>query len=325
MIKALALVSGGLDSLLAARLIKEQGIGVIGLHFRIPFCKKGTQEALSDAGIELREVSLGDEFLEIVKKPRHGFGSNMNPCIDCKILMLRKAKELMRQWDAEFIITGEVLGQRPMSQNRQALDLIERESGLQGLLLRPLCAQLLAETTPEKEGWIIRDKLLAFNGRGRKPQVALAEKLKINNYQQPAGGCLLTDPSFSKRVKDLIGHKELNVSNVELLKLGRHFRISSGAKLVVGRDEGENQELFNAAGENDYLFFPDECVAGPTALGRGTFNADLIRLSAGIVCGYCDLCDKKEADIIYKKAGNGPGVSLKIPPMDKSEIIRLRL
>lgn len=324
MIKAIALVSGGLDSILAAKFIQGQGVEVIGVNFQIPFCKTKIKDKIADLGVELREVPLADEFLEVVKNPRYGFGSQMNPCIDCKILMLRKAKELMRTCDAAFVITGEVLGQRPMSQNRQSLELIEKDSGLAGLLVRPLSAKLLAESIPEKEGWLKRDKLLNFSGRGRNPQMALAEKLGIKNYQQPAGGCLLTDPEFSRRLKELIQHQELNLGNVELLKMGRHFRIAAETKLIVGRNAEENNKLLNFAKENDYLFYPDENLAGPTALGRGIFSDDLVKLSCCIVARYCDLNGKKEPLLLYRIIPQEAKRCVAVPVSD-NELMKLRI
>ena len=321
--KAIALISGGLDSSLAAKLVKEEGIEVIGLKFKIPFCPDGSKN-FSDLGIEIKEVNINDDFLEMMKNPRYGYGANMNPCIDCKILMLRRAKELMKEYGAQFIITGEVLGQRPMSQHKQALETIAKKAGLEGLVLRPLSARLLAETIPEKEGWIKRDKLLSFSGRGRKPQLALAETLGIREYAQPAGGCLLTEPEFSKRLKDLVSHEGLSLEGIELLKLGRHFKISQKARLIVGRNEKENRDLLNLAREGDYLFMPKE-IPGPTALGRGIFNDELIELSGGITCRYCDLNGNTTAEIIYKKVPAEEGKILKIRLIEDSRLIKLRI
>jgi len=306
-VRAFALISGGLDSALAAKLIQKQGIEVIGLRFHIPFFTRAKNNSsapnnafLSSLGINIQTVDISQEYLEVLMNPRYGYGSNMNPCVDCKIFMLKKAKELMPQYDAQFVVTGEVLGQRPMSQNRQMLDVISKRSGLQDLLLRPLSAKLLLETKAEKEGWVKREALLSINGRGRHEQVELAAGLGIKDYPQPAGGCLLTDPQFSLRLKDLISHNELNLSNVELLKIGRHFRISPGAKLIVGRDQNEDEELLKIAKDSDYLFFPNEELAGPTCLGRGVFDEKLIQLSANMACRYCDLEGSLQADICWK-------------------------
>lgn len=329
--KAIALISGGLDSSLAAKLVKGLGIDVIALNFKIPFSHVEKEAPLRACGIKepiaqklglpSEEIFLKEEFLEIVRNPGHGYGSNLNPCVDCKILMLRKAAGLMKQRRAKFVVTGEVLGQRPMSQHKQALGQIEKEAGLEGLVLRPLSAKLLPESIPEKEGWVNRDKLMAFSGRGRRPQMELAKDLGITDYPTPAGGCLLTDPGFSKKLKDLLNFKELTIDNIELLKCGRYFRLSSRAKLVVGRNEKENNRLVDLAKEGDYLFFPDENTAGPTSLGRGEFDDGLIRLCCGITCSYCDLNGSGEADIIYKKIPNDTQRVLRAAPIGR-ELIR---
>lgn len=310
-IKAIVLISGGLDSILAARLIREQGIEVVPISFKIPFCHRDKEisgknnfllQLVSDnLGIELRIIDIEEAFLKLLVDPAHGFGANMNPCIDCKILMLGCAKKIMEDNGAQFVATGEVLGQRPMSQHKNALRAIGNEAGLGGLLLRPLSARLLPETIPEIQGWINRAALLGLAGRSRRPQLELANKFGIRNFAWPAGGCLLTDKEFCRRLKDLIAHNELNRNNVALLKLGRHFRISDHAKLVVGRDEKENLELQNLAGAADYLFYPHESLAGPTALGRGGFNPGLIRLAAEITCRYCDLNGKSAEKIICRQ------------------------
>jgi len=299
-IKALALVSGGLDSLLAAKLIKDQGLEVIGLHFKIPFCKLDIKKSFPDIGIKIIEVNLAEEFLKLIRDPRYGFGSNMNPCIDCKILMFAKAKELLLKLGARFIITGEVLGQRPMSQNKQALKLIKQESGLGDLLLRPLSAKFFSPSLPEREGWVEREKLLDFNGRARSPQMQLAKSLGIAKYANPAGGCLLTDPCFSKRLRELLEHEELNLDNLELLKVGRHFRLRKNARLAVGRNEDENNLLMRLARPGDYLLYPQNDLAGPTSLARGLVGAGLLDLCSQITSAYCDTADHGEINIIYR-------------------------
>jgi tRNA-uridine 2-sulfurtransferase len=295
--KAISLISGGLDSTLATKVIVDQGIEVLAVNFLSPFCqcnKKGgcryeAGEVSRHLGITLKAVAVQEEFLEMVKAPKHGYGSNLNPCIDCRIMMLRKAKEYMENEGASFVITGEVLGQRPMSQNRNSLDVVEKESGLTGLILRPLSARLLPETIPEKMGWVNRQALLDISGRSRKPQIALVKKFGINDFPCPAGGCLLTDPGFSQRARDLLKNNEFNLHNVELLKVGRHFRFSAEAKLIVGRNEQENGRLTRLAQDADLVFIPHE-VNGPAALGRGKGFAgqDLIDLAGSIVARYCD-------------------------------------
>src|SRR3990172_5077850 len=210
--KALALLSGGLDSTLAAKVILEQGIELEALNFLTVFCtctNRGatclaSQKAVETLGIPLKVFNISEEYLEIVKHPKHGYGSNMNPCIDCRIFIMKKTKAYMEKSGASFIVTGEVLGERPMSQRRDAMRLIEKEAGLEGVILRPLSAKLLPVTVPEKEGWVNRETLLAFQGRSRKPQMKLADHYGIHDYPSPAGGCLLTDPGFARRMKDLM-------------------------------------------------------------------------------------------------------------------------
>ncbi|MFA5410766.1 MAG: tRNA 4-thiouridine(8) synthase ThiI [Candidatus Omnitrophota bacterium] len=327
--KAIALISGGLDSILAAKVIKSQGIEVIPLKFIIPFSGTGKERINSlvrdSLGKEAKTMDISADFLKLLEKPRHGFGSGMNPCIDCKILMLTRAKELMRKWQADFVVTGEVLGQRPMSQNKQALGIIEKKAGLEGLLLRPLSARAIAETVPEKENWVRRGELFSFIGRSRQPQIELARALKIKDYAQPAGGCLLTDPEFSKRLKELITRGELNLNNIELLKIGRHFRIAAGTKLVVGRNEKENRKLENLARQDDYLFYPGAELAGPTSLGRGSFNAELLKLSCRITCRYCDLKGEAGAAITYRRIPEKEDNSLRVSPPEKEELANLRV
>ncbi|MFH1641124.1 MAG: tRNA 4-thiouridine(8) synthase ThiI [Candidatus Omnitrophota bacterium] len=333
--KAIALISGGLDSLLAARVIKEQKIEIIPLHLKIPFCHRdkripscvenrfsSIEESL---GIGLKMIDIASDFLNLVRNPRYGFGANMNPCIDCKILMLTKTKEMMEEWGASFVVTGEVLGQRPMSQHKQALINIAKRSGLEGLVLRPLSAKVLPETTPEKEGWVDRDKLLDFNGRGRRQQIELAHELGIKDYAQPAGGCLLTDAEFSKKIKDLMTYGELNLENVGLLKIGRHFRISKKAKLIVGRNERENKEIEDLAKEKDYLFYPDINLTGPTSLGRGIFNEDLILLSCRITSGYCDLNGKINSEIMYRALPGKEEKVLEVFPLRGAELLSMKI
>ncbi|MFH1507889.1 MAG: tRNA 4-thiouridine(8) synthase ThiI, partial [Candidatus Omnitrophota bacterium] len=304
--KALALLSGGLDSILSAKVVKDLGVEVIGLNFVIPFSHKNKNglvdiaEQARNIGIELIKINLGEEFLQIVRKPRHGYGANVNPCIDCKILMFKKAKELMPEQGASFLISGEVLGQRPMSQNRKSLKLIEQEAGVEGILLRSLCAKLMPETLPEQKRWVERNKLYAFNGRSRNAQFELAEKLGIKEYQGPAGGCLLTDPEFGKRLRDLKKHSGLDMDSVKLLKYGRHFRLSSEVKLVVARNEEECVELTRLAQAGDYIFYPDAETAGPTAMLRGKIELVQIQLSSDIICRYFDLKNSNSSAIIYR-------------------------
>ncbi len=283
--RAVALLSGGLDSVLAVRVILDQDVEVEALNYVTVFCTctpkssscSAAKTAVKHLGVGLRTINTSRDLLEAVKNPGHGYGRNLNPCLDCRILMFRKAKEYMEEIGASFIITGEVLGERPMSQRKEAMELIEREAGLDGLIVRPLCAKALGPSIPEKKGWVDRSKLLSITGRSRKPQIELARSYGINDYPCPAGGCLLTDPGFAARMRDLMHHNpDFSLHDVRLLKLGRHFRISLAAKAIVGRNEEENRKLRELAKEDDLLLEAVECV-GPLTVVRGSpSSADLI-------------------------------------------------
>ena len=325
------MVSGGLDSILAARVMRDQGVEVEAVHFVTSF--GGSKSALHQSklekvagqiGIKLTVKNISKEFLEIVRAPRHGYGSGVNPCIDCKIFMLRKAKEHMKKTGASFVVTGEVVGQRPMSQMKDTLAVIEKEADLQGLLLRPLCAKLLKPTIPEESGIVDREKLYAISGRGRKPQIDLAQQFGISDYQQPAGGCLLTDPQFSLRVQDLMKHDSLTLDNIFLLKVGRHFRISKECKLVVGRDEKENGEIFKLSAQRD-LLMDAKGLPGPLGLLRGKPTADELGLALRIVARYVD---KKEGDAVEMEYWD-PGADNKsfaeVKPAEENELGEKRI
>ncbi len=266
--KALILFSGGLDSILAAKLLMEQGIEVQGLIFKSYFFDFGrAQQTAKEVGIKLRASNFSKEHFKIVKAPKHGYGKNMNPCIDCHTLMLKIAKQIMKKDKFDFVATGEVLGERPMSQNRDALRLIEKESGLNGYLLRPLSAKLLELTEVEKKGLVDREKLLDLRGRSRKRQLELAKKWKIKEYPNPAGGCLLTDSGFSKRLRELLDkYPKAGENDIRLLKLGRHFW-NGRNKIIVGRNHQENLEIEKLRQKNDILIELKD-LSGPTTLIR---------------------------------------------------------
>ncbi len=266
--KALFLFSGGLDSLLGAKLLEQQGIKVDLVFFESYFFKADQARRSARAnGLKLKIVDLSEEQLSIVRSPRHGYGKGFNPCIDCHALMLQRAREIMDEGDYDFVATGEVLGQRPMSQTKDRLKLVEKESGLQGFLLRPLSAKMMQITIPEKQGLVDRQKLEDISGRSRKRQLALARKFKLTDYPTPAGGCLLTDLEFSKRLKGLLEkRKQISESDIELLKVGRHYW-EGKHKIVVGRDEAENKRLARLAVSGDVLVMMKK-VAGPTTLVR---------------------------------------------------------
>jgi len=326
--KAIALLSGGLDSTLAAKMVLEQGIELEALNFLTVFCtctNRGetclaSQKAVSALGIPLKVFNVSEEYLHVVKHPEHGYGSNMNPCIDCRIFMMKKAKAYLEETGASFIVTGEVLGERPMSQRRDAMRLIEKEAGLDGLILRPLSAKLLPVSIPEKEGWVDREKLLKIQGRSRKPQIQLADHFGIRDYPCPAGGCLLTDPGFAKRMKDLIlYHPDFFLNDVHLLKMGRHFRLSPKLKLVVGRNEKENQKVQTFSQEGDILFKVSR-YPGPLSLLRGGAGETDIENAAAITARYSKAKDLGKVEVTYRKVnGDGDG-SLSVPPISEKEI-----
>lgn len=333
--KAIILLSGGLDSTIAAELMSREALELFAVNFKTPFCLCDRRSSslgcgsnarkVADAlGIELKIINATRDFLEVLKKPEHGYGANMNPCIDCRILFFRKSKELMEEIGASFIITGEVLGQRPMSQFRRQMDLIEKEAGLDGLVVRPLSAKLLPATIPEKMGWLSRERLLDIEGRSRKPQIALAKDLGINDYPCAAGGCLLTDPEFAKKIKDLIEHDELDMSNIDLLKVGRYFRLSEDAKVIVGRNESENKMLTTLARNGDYVFGP-AAINGPIGVGRGIFTQDYAEIACRIVARYCDRDGELQADISYKRLPENEEKTIKTPFMEDAQLAKLRI
>lgn len=325
--KALALFSGGLDSTLAVKLIQAQGIDVTALKFVSPFClcDRGggcrASEASRRYGIPLKVVYLGSEYLRVIREPKYGYGSALNPCIDCRIFMLKKAKKYARELGAKFIVTGEVLGQRPMSQRLEALKLIEREAGLEGKILRPLSAKLLPETEAERRGWVDRSKLLDIKGRSRKPQMELAAKLGIRDYPPPAGGCLLTYREYAAKLKDLLQHRRrITLRDIQLLKIGRHFRLGDN-KIIVGRNEAENKLLLAMRSKGDYVFeVPGH--GSPITLLQGRKTGEAIEAAARLTARYSDA----EGDMIPVKYGRGePSRSILVAPISDSEIQRLRV
>ncbi len=300
--KALSLFSGGLDSILAVRLIQEQGTDVTSVFFETPFfsSQKATRSARY-IGVPLRVVDITDRLLKIVLNPRHGYGRGLNPCIDCHALMLRIAGEMLEKEGADFIISGEVLGQRPMSQNLRALSVIAHDSGFKDLILRPLSAKRLPETPPEKQGWVVRERLLGLSGRSRHPQMELAKRFGIREYPAPAGGCLLTEKVFSRRLRDLISiNPDFSRRDIELLKLGRHFRINERTKIVVGRNQGENEMITSLGMEGDTLLTVDS-FPGPTVLATGDLSPEEIRLAASIAVSYSDATGDKSVAVRVKR------------------------
>jgi len=331
-IKAVALLSGGLDSTLAIRVVQEHGIEVIAINFSTAFCTctpKGqgcssSRLAADQLGVELAVQVLTDEYYALLKDPPHGFGRAMNPCIDCRILKLKKSAGLMAERGAKFLVTGEVLGQRPMSQRRDALRIIDRDSGLGDLILRPLSAKHLPATLPERMGWVNRDQLLDLSGRGRKPQIGLAEHFGLHDYPCPAGGCLLTEPEFARKLQDLIAWKpDFATHDLTLLKIGRHFRLPAGGRLLVGKNDHENQRLLSLvrAGE---LVLRTEDVPGPLALLLNPDGEDELRLAAGIMARYVN---KAEGPILFRitRGAEETGPELLVEPLAPDQVEQYRI
>jgi len=310
--KIVALLSGGLDSTLAIKTMQKQGFEVSAVAIKTPFCDfdcgRGCgfeiREKADNLGVNLKTVYLGDEYIEMLKHPKHGFGSGMNPCIDCRAMMFEAGKKHMEEIGAEFIISGEVLGQRPMSQFAPALKKIEKLSNLEGKIVRPLSAALLPATDPEKNGLIKRKDLGMIRGRSRKEQLKMAKEFGIEDPPNAGGGCLLTDPAFSLRAIDLFKHIETPTTNdIDLLKIGRHFRLDQNTKLIVGRNKDENEMMHALALSNDILLEAKEHV-GPTTLLRGNGIEKHIEFSAKITLRYSD-APKNETGVVTVHKNEG--------------------
>ena len=311
--KAVALLSGGLDSTLAILAVLRQGVEVNAIRFVTPFdCDVSDSSSdLNDPfhaarrfGFHIEINHLGNKFLEIVRNPPHGYGKNMNPCIDCRIIMLKEAKVYMDKIGADFIVTGEVLGQRPMSQRRDIFYLIDREAGVTDYVLRPLSAKLLKITFPEVNGIINREMLYSFNGRSRKPQIALAKEIGLIDYPAPAGGCLLTEPNYAHRLKDLLTFNPApNIRDVKLLKIGRHFRFSPSCKIIIGRDKAEN-EIIESLSENDACQLKVEGYGSPITLVSGEITDEALRVAASICARYSDAKNLSEVESIVINGDN---------------------
>lgn len=319
--KALALLSGGLDSMLAAKLIGEQGVEVEAVHFLTPFSKHDDRfvgRFCEELGIKLHRVSFGQEYLDMLTSPKHGYGSQMNPCVDCRIFAFREARKLAEKIGADFLVTGEVLDERPFSQRRDMMLLIEKEAGLEGKVLRPLSAKLLPESDPEKEGLVNREELFAIRGRRRIPQIELAKKLGIEEYPNPSGGCLLTDPRFADRLKEhLRRERRLSLMDAELLKIGRHFRVSK-CKVIVGRNEEENERLQSIAEKHGLTSMEAVGYMGPLTVLVGEADPETVSKAAAITARYSDAPKEVTAKVQY---GSREGLQvLKTKPIEDGKL-----
>jgi tRNA U34 2-thiouridine synthase MnmA/TrmU len=336
--KAAVLVSGGLDSMLAARLIMDQGVHVEGLNFYTGFCVEGHTHAIrkqdrkrekrnnalwvaEQLGIKLHIVDVCEEYKDVLTNPRHGYGANINPCLDCKSFMVRKAHEWITEKGFDFIVTGEVVGQRPMSQRRATMPIIARESGAGDLLLRPLSAKVLPETVPEREGWVDREQLFDITGRSRKAQMAMAKSMGIDDYAQPAGGCcFLTDAAYANKLQDLWrarGSKNYDMEDILLLKVGRHIRPRPHFKLIIAREEGEVN--FLQGYRKQYPTLTTVSHNGPLALLDGEVSAADLQLAASIVARYSQGRTADEVEVGFADSAGGEH-RLKVAPMSPGEI-----
>ncbi|TMQ72181.1 MAG: hypothetical protein E6K80_03375 [Candidatus Eisenbacteria bacterium] len=288
-IRTLALISGGLDSALAAKLVLEQGLDVVGLYLESPTaCRSDVREVARELGIPLEVRAKGQEYLRLLRHPRFGYGKHMNPCVDCRVFMFGIARHVMEEVGARVLVTGEVAGQRPMSQGRNTLGLIDRQADLEGWVLRPLSALLLPETEPEKLGWVDRSRLLRITGRGRLEQLALADHYGLSHHQSPGGGCLLTDGTFSVKLRDLFAHQseeETDVDDVALLRLGRQFRVRPDLKIVLGRNQDENRRLDGFRSDARWLMEPVG-FNGPVALVCGPRDEQALDAAARLIAEY---------------------------------------
>ncbi len=336
--KAVALVSGGLDSMLAVKVLQEQGVHVEGINFFTGFCVEGHTHAIrkkdrakpkrnnalwcaEQLGIKLHIIDVSEDYKGVVLNPKHGYGANLNPCLDCKGFMVHEALEWMKKHDFDFLITGEVIGQRPMSQRKDTMPVISKESGAGDLLLRPLCAKLLPETKPEREGWVDREQLLDFSGRNRKPQMALAEKFGFTDYAQPAGGCcFLTDANYSSKLADLWqarGEKTYEIDDIVMLKVGRHLRPKPHFKLIIAREEGETN--FLRGYRRNYLSLNTVSHSGPISLIDGEADEDDLELAARLVARFSS-GRTSELVTVEVRQKNGESKNIEVKPLTADDI-----
>jgi len=323
-VRGLVLFSGGLDSILAVRLLQDQAIEVEGVTFVTPFFgAQNAREAAERLGMSLHVLDITEDHLVLVKDPPHGYGKNMNPCLDCHALMIRKAGDLLRKEGMDFLFTGEVLNERPFSQNKRALEQVARLSGYGEILLRPLSAKLLPETVPETKGLVDRSRLLDISGRSRKRQFALAQKYQIVAYPSPAGGCLLTDPAFSRRLRESFEAGQSSARDMELLRLGRHFRSPEGQKIILGRHQLENEALRETLGPGD-VFIHNHEFPGPDALLPEGASQKAIELACQLCVAYSDSPEDRSTSVLVEREGNVEEMTASPASKDTVETLLVR-
>jgi len=334
-ILALGLLSGGLDSHVAVKLMLKLGYKVIVLNFMSPFCtctkksdgcKSAAHMIAKENDVEIKTLFMGDKYLNMLKAPKYGIGKGINPCVDCRIMMFRQSKQVMEELGAKFIFTGEVVSQRPMSQMRGKMTLIEKESGLQGMVVRPLSAGIMEPTIPEKEGIIDREEMLSISGRSRKPQIEMGREFGIKEEMLcSSGGCLLTDQHFAPKMKDLLEHtKETTVKDARLLRMGRHFRISDDCKIIVGRNKEENEKLTRMAKENEMIMSVIN-YPGPTVIISGEVKNGSLKTAGGITARYASSPKEAEVELKIEKIGSGDTTFITLPPLSENIIETMRI
>jgi len=329
---AISLFSGGLDSCLAVLLMLRQNIRVTALTFATHFgcdpadrssCSHDPYPTAEKFGFEVKLMHLGQEFVDIVAKPKFGYGRNMNPCVDCRILMLSTAREYMEMVGADFVITGEVVGQRPFSQMRDKMNLTMREAGLKGRLLRPLSAKLLEPTIPEIEGLVDREQLEDISGRSRHRQMELAQQYGLEDYPSPAGGCLLTDPDYSRKLKDLLDHQSaVTFSDLNLLRAGRHFRFSPQTKIIVGRNKTDNEKIMSCADAGDMICEAVD-TGSPITLVRGETSENVLAAACSLTARYCDR--KNEPEVVVTWSRDSRSGTIVVRPATEKALEELRV
>ncbi|MBD3182142.1 DUF814 domain-containing protein [Candidatus Poribacteria bacterium] len=324
MVTGIGLFSGGLDSILAIKVLQEQDINIIAVTFVTPFFgSEKAEKASAYLDIDHRIIDITEIHLKMLQNPKHGYGKQLNPCIDCHAMMFRQAGKIMEQEGADFLFSGEVLGERPMSQNKKSLKLVSEESGYADVIIRPLSAKLLPETQPERDGKVDREQLLSISGRSRKPQIKLAKRFGITDYDQPAGGCLLTDKEYIRRLKELKDHNLIvKPRDAHLLNVGRHFRLADGNKIIVGRDQADNENIMEMANDSDVIMRVRDYPSPVTLIPYGGTIND-INTAASICVRYSDAPGGEEVLVRYKNGGKTEEIEASAYPDERLEKIRI--